>query len=215
MLELEGNDSQQTEGETTATSAGSTESGETSTQKTEEVKGQTKQADPPPEPKSAGKTFDQEAVNTLVGQARTDARDRFLKDIGVTDADALKQIVSDFNEQRAAQMSDLEKANEELERLRPFESSFDDLGKELKKANKTIEGFVNSQIELLNIPDHIVPLLEGMSLMDRLEYLTEHGSKFDQQKIPKTGASDKGGTSAASSEKGRKKKVADRYGILQ
>lgn len=192
-----------TQGQNTATSAGNEGNNQTQSQ-------------------STGRTFTQEDVNGFVGTARQEARDRavnsLLEELGLKDVDSLKGVVKDYNDQRQAQLSDLERANEELERLTPFESQAKSHKKQLDAYEAAMKANVEGLMEKLEVPEHVAPLLENMTLLERFNYLSEHGEKFAKpsgNNAPNTNASSKGGgNSKQLNEEERQKRIRQRYNIL-
>lgn len=168
------------------------------------------------QPASDGKTFDQDSVNKMVGQARTEARDRLLKDLGFEDAEALKTLIKQQKEAEEANMTELQKAQVELKRLGTIEADQKASDENLQAANKSIETFVTEQMKTMEIPDHVTPLIQAMPLVDRLSYLTEHGAEFTiitGRKSVNTNASGKGKGDTKTEEKARREGIKRRYSI--
>ena len=194
---------------------------ETDTSPGEGEAGQTQ--DPPAvvttEPKGSeeGKTrsFTQDEVNELLGRTRQESRDRatagLLKELGIEDVDKLKSVVTDAEKKRKEQLSELDQATEEADRLKPFEQQATDQGKALKKYEKAVGATVEALMESMNVPDHVKPLLETMPALERLAYLTEHGDAFAKETSnpPATNVANKGGSNGTDAanrvEKARKK----------
>lgn len=176
-------------------------------------------ADPKANGESTGKMFTQEDVNKLVGSTRTDTRAKtqsdLLTELGLEDVDTLKALVTNAKEQKLAQMSELEKANAEAARLKNIEEANNEAGEALLQANKAIEGLLEVRLKELDVPEHLLPLLEGMPLVDRLEYLNENGDKFakETKKRPETNASGKGGSSTSAEKTANRQRILDRYRI--
>ena len=170
---------------------------------------------------AANKKFSQEDVNKLVGTTRTDTRAKtqtdLLAELGIGDLDTLKLLVKTSKDKELESMSELEKANAEATRLKGVEEANTEAGKALLEAHKAIEGLLEVRLKELDVPEHILPLLEGMSLVDRLEYLNENGDKFTKEvkKKPETNASSKGGSSSSDQNKAQKQRIIDRYRIRQ
>ena len=165
------------------------------------------------------RTFSQEEVNALVGNARQEARDRTaastLKDLGFDDLDKAKTAISAFEKHRQAQLTELEQAQEKLGNLEGFDERFEASDKKVKELEKLIEAQVAAMVKSMEIPDHVKPLLEAMPVQERLSYLTEHGDKFIKQQtvVPNSNAGSKGGGNSADN-KSQKDKIRAKYGIL-
>ncbi len=180
----------------------------------------TKQQQPAPSQQqqaSDGKTFDQDSVNQMVGQARTEARDRLLKDLGFENAEALKTLIKQQKDAETANMTELQKAQAEVQRLGTIEQSQKVSDESLLAANKSIKTFVEAQMKTMEIPDHVTPLIDAMPLVDRLSYLTEHGAEFTTvstgRKSVNTNASGKGTSDTKTEEKARREGIKRRYSI--
>ena len=165
------------------------------------------------------RTFSQEEVNELLGKTRQEGRDRavagLLSDLKLDDVDALKTIVVDAEAHRKAQMTELDQAKEEANRLKLFEDQATDQAKAIKKYEKAVDATVSSLMETLEVPDHVKPLLEAMPTLARLAYLTEHGEVFKKEssKPPETNVSGKGAGKNGADASARKKKTRQKYGI--
>ena len=175
----------------------------------------------PPAEGDPKKTFSQEDVNKLVGSTRTDTRAKtqtdLLEELGLNDLDALKVLVKDAEAVRLANMSDLEKANAEATRLKDVDEANKVVAEALTEANTAIEGLLQVRLKELDVPEHLLPLLEGMPVVERLKYLNENGDKFAKEvkKKPETNASSKGGSSTSADTKANKQRILDRYRISQ
>ena len=180
-------------------------------------------ADPPKEGdgEAAKKKFSQEDVNKLVGTTRTDTRAKtqtdLLTELGIDDLDALKLLVKTSKDKELENMSELEKANAEATRLKGVEEANTTAATLLTEAHGAIEGLLEVRLKELDVPEHILPLLEGMPLVERLKYLNDNGDKFTKEvkKKPETNASSKGGSSASDQTKAQKQRIIDRYRIRQ
>jgi hypothetical protein len=167
---------------------------------------------------STVKTFGQDDVNKMVGQARQEARDRILKDLGVDDPEDLKTMIGEYRKQQEANMTELEKSQANVKRLEIIEAQNKEAGESLLAAEQAISNFVSAQMKTLEIPDHVSPLIESMPMIDRLNYLTEHGAEFAVDKPAKkksvnTNASGKGGSDKSAEETERKAAIKRRYSI--
>lgn len=169
------------------------------------------------ESQSPGRTFTQAEVDSLLGKTRQEGRDRaiagLLKEVGVKDAETLKNIVHEAEEKRRQQLSEVEKMTEEVARLKPFEELASSQEESLKKYQKAVDGYVKSLSETLEVPDHVKPLLETMDSLAKLAYLTEHGAAFSKSPTstpPTTNAASKG---SGTNGKDRANKVRQKYGI--
>lgn len=179
--------------------------------------------DPPKEGdgEAAKKKFSQDDVNKLVGTTRTDTRAKtqtdLLSELGLDDLEALKLLVKTSKDKELENMTELEKANAEATRLKGVEEANTAAATLLTEAHGAIEGLLEVRLKELDVPEHILPLLEGMPLVERLKYLNDNGDKFTKEvkKKPETNASSKGGSSSSDQTKAQKQRIADRYKIRQ
>ena len=164
------------------------------------------------------RTFTQAEVDAIMGKTRQESRDRaiagLLEDAGLKSSDQLTTVVKDYEKQRTDRLSDLEKLQEETNRLTPFEQQTKDQEKQLKQYEKTLKAHIETLMKTLSVPEHVKPLLEQMPNLERLAYLTEHGSAFAAPQTPALNTANKGGgTDKGQSAKDRASKVRLKYGI--
>lgn len=176
---------------------------------------QSKEADPTPAP--TGKTLTQDEVNALVGKTRTESRDKavasLLEELGIPDKDALGTLVKESEERRQANLSETEKLNERILELEGSTKEGKQTSKQLKAYEAAMQANVEIQIKELSIPDHIAALLEPMTALDKLSYLTENAKHFAKPAPANTNAGNKGTSNTTTSDEDRKKAVKARYGI--
>lgn len=175
----------------------------------------------PAPPPTTPRTFTQQEVDTLMGTTRAEARDRAttatLSDLGFENAEAAKTAMAAWKQHQTDQLSELEQAQLKVTELSGATDQLAAKDKEVKALNTLIEAQVKAQIELMEVPDHILPLLDAMPVPERLAYLTEHGANFTKQPttpMPKTNAGGKGGGNAGDEAKARRKRIHTRYSIL-
>jgi hypothetical protein len=90
----------------------------------------------PPEPTPVGEpTLTQEAVNKMVGSARVEARQAFLKKHGFTSEDEFTAAVKKAKEIEEAQLSELEKAQKQLDEYKTAAESAKAEADALRTAN--------------------------------------------------------------------------------
>lgn len=158
--------------------------------------------------------FNQDDVDRLMGKTRTEARERLLKDLGYDDPDKLQADIEAFKKHQKAQMSELERLQSDLSELNGVGEKLTAAEAKVEALNQLIEQQVEAQMKALDVPDHVKPLLEGMSPEAKLAYLNEHGASFVKEqkpKAPRTNAAGKGGGASNAAE--RQTRIRHKYNI--
>lgn len=168
-------------------------------------------------------SFTQEQVNQMVGDARVKSRDTAvasaLSDLGFTDVESLKSAIGEYNESKRASLTELEKAQTDLSTL----TGADTRAKELEATNKAMLKVIEEQttvlLETLKVPEHVKPLIEGMPVLERLAYLTEHGKEFSVEPDPPApkpniNSGGKGSNGTANADKTERGRILHKYNIL-
>ena len=166
----------------------------------------------------AEKTLTQAEVDKIVGATRAKARDgavaSLLEELKVEDTDALTKLVADAEEKRQANLSEVEKLTEQIAQLVAAGKDSKQTSKTLKAYEESVAATVVAQIKSLSIPAHIAALLEPMSALEQLSYLSENSKHFTTPaKSTNTNAGDKGGSATATTAEQAKKNVQMKYGI--
>lgn len=203
----------QTEGETAET----TEDATGTTEQTE-VTGETQETTTTAEQTTtAQRTLTQEEVDKLVGNTRTKAREKavesLIEELGVQDVDSLKELVKQAEERRLANLSEVEKLQEQIKSLGEVQQQSKATSKELKAYQEAVENTVANQLKSLNIPSHVAALLENMPALEKLNYLSENAKHFAKPMTTNTNAATKGSGNTATSKEEQLKKVRAKYGI--
>jgi len=164
-----------------------------------------------------GKTFTQAEVNAMLGNVREEGRTRatsaLLTDLGYTDAEKAKADLAAWKAHQEGQLTELQKAQLELEKLQNVNESLTAKDTQIELLNKIVHAQLEARMKDLAIPEYILPLLKTMSEPEQLAYLSEHGSDFvEKPKVtPNTNASSKG--SGSENGQSNKKRIQNRYNI--
>lgn len=165
------------------------------------------------------KTFTQEDVNRIAGEARKTARaaavNELLKEIGLESQDALTDLVNDAKTRREADMTELQKATERIGELEPLQEQTQTLNNQLESANQALQTYLDALEAELNIPEHVKPLLENMNKPERLDYLSKNKDAFARTTPPNTNAGGKGGKPPQTAQEieQKREKLRAKYGI--
>lgn len=131
----------------------------------------------------------QEKVNELIGAARKKAREDALAEVEATNAAAAKKAREDalveneqfkeLAEQRIAEVAELST------QVTTLASERDDAKADLERANKALKTYLDDLEKDLAVTDAVKELLEGKSVVDRLEWLTKHRGSLKKEETPK------------------------------
>ncbi len=158
-------------------------------------------------------TFTQKQLDELIGTARSKGRESgataILKDLGIEDLKTLKAVVTDHRESQQASMTELQKAQERVEELEGRVTTLEPLEAQNQEYADAITTRVDAITKDLALPDHVQELIDPMSPVQKLTYLTKHREALEPNKKGKTpnvnGANAGGSKTPAMSdmEKGR------------
>lgn len=165
-----------------------------------------------------GKKFSQEDLDRVAGETRQTARVKavndLLKEMDFEDADALKNVVKEYREDKKEQMTELERLGAEIEALKPLKDKAANLETKIGEYEGSISKHLDSLKADLTIPDHVTPLLEAMEPDQQLAYLAENRAVFTKsKKVPETNAGGKGSSTAKEDEKARSERLRQKYHI--
>lgn len=190
--------------------------------------------EPPKDPLKGGENGDgdegdevvfktQEEVNQFVGKARKQARgaeaNRWLKVLGVETEEEAAKLLEEAEKIKESQMSDAEKAQAEIDRLKKEARKATTLEEENEQLNKAVETQLGSRIKALDPPEYLLSLMEDMEPVKALNFLSEHEDELVKAKmqlrVPETGGDGKGKQKAQTDEEkeARKEDLKRRYRI--
>lgn len=190
--------------------------------------------EPPKDPPKGGENGDgdegdevvfktQEEVNQFVGKARKQARgaeaNRWLKVLGVETEEEAAKLLEEAEKIKESQMSDAEKAQAEIDRLKKEARKATTLEEENEQLNKAVETQLGSRIKALDPPEYLLSLMEDMEPVKALNFLSEHEDELVKAKmqlrVPETGGDGKGKQKAQTDEEkeARKEDLKRRYRI--
>jgi hypothetical protein len=165
----------------------------------------------------------QEEVNQFVGKARKQARgaeaNRWLKVLGVETEEEAAKLLKEAEKIKESQMSDAEKAQAEIDRLKKEARKATTLEEENEQLNKAVETQLGSRIKALDPPEYLLSLMEDMEPVKALNFLSEHEDELVKAKmqlrVPETGGDGKGKQKAQTDEEkeARKEDLKRRYRI--
>jgi hypothetical protein len=165
----------------------------------------------------------QEEVNQFVGKARKQARgaeaNRWLKVLGVETEEEAAKLLEEAEKIKESQMSDAEKAQAEIDRLKKEARKATTLEEENEQLNKAVETQLGSRIKALDPPEYLLSLMEDMEPVKALNFLSEHEDELVKAKmqlrVPETGGDGKGKQKAQTDEEkeARKEDLKRRYRI--
>ena len=134
-------------------------------------------------------TLTQEKINQLIGEARVKAREDALAEVEATNAAAAKKAREDalleneqfkeLAEQRSAEVTEL------TTRVTTLSGERDDAKADLERANQALKTYLDDLEKDLAVTDAVKELLEGKSVVDRLEWLTKHRASLKKEDAPK------------------------------
>jgi hypothetical protein len=116
-------------------------------------------------------------------------------------------------------MSDAEKAQAEIDRLKKEARKATTLEEENEQLNKAVETQLGSRIKALDPPEYLLSLMEDMEPVKALNFLSEHEDELVKAKmqlrVPETGGDGKGKQKAQTDEEkeARKEDLKRRYRI--
>lgn len=144
------------------------------------------------------KTFTQEQLNQIVSRERNETRSKatsdFIAELGYKDPDELKTAVTNWKAQQSQQMTELEKAQAELSALKDADLKAKSTQEALDSANAALAANVKAQLAALKVPGHVSKLIEAMSPLDALNYLTENAEALKPVTTPDIDANKNGGS---------------------
>jgi hypothetical protein len=165
----------------------------------------------------------QEEVNQFVGKARKQARgaeaNRWLKVLGVETEEEAAKLLKEAEKIKESQMSDAEKAQAEIDRLKKEARKATTLEEENEQLNKAVETQLGSRIKALDPPEYLLSLMEDMEPVKALNFLSEHEDELVKAKmqlrVPETGGDGKGKQKAQTDEEkeARKEDLRRKYRI--
>ena len=91
------------------------------------------------------KTFTQSELNSFLKIEREKAKTAILKDLGVSDFDSAKQGLAKYLADVEAQKTDLQKANEEINKQKSFSAQLEAENKKLKTMTEAIKNGVKAE----------------------------------------------------------------------
>lgn len=132
-----------------------------------------------------GRTFTQAELDAILqkrlGRAGETAIGDFLSEIGVEDAETLRSRLQRLSEIEEGQKTEAEKLQERLAAL----EGANEKAESLQTRVETLETAVSTQLDAvkkrLTIPPYVSALLEGMTAVEQLQYLAEHGEALQRQ----------------------------------
>ena len=172
----------------------------------------------PGQGKDDGKKFSQEDLDRVAGETRQTARVKavndLLKEMDFENADALKDVVKEYRENKKEQMTEVEKLATEIEALKPLKDKAASLETRIGEYEGSISKHLDSLKADLSIPDHVTPLLEAMEPDQQLAYLADNRAAFTKsKKVPETNAGGKGSSKTKETDKEKSERLRQKYHI--
>ena len=118
----------------------------------------------------------------------------------------LKQLKEKERERELSEMGDAERLQAELNDLKQQLAESETQSEQLATLNSTIQTQVDALLKELNVPKHIVELLDSMTPAQQLDYLNKNRKAFTGKRQPNIDAAGKSGGSGTS-RKERKKRM--------
>lgn len=143
-----------------------------------------------PAPEQEERTFTQKDVNKLAGSARKEARTAFLNDLGFEKPEELKAFVEEYRSVQEATKTEADRLREDLETYKPKAERAETL-------EETLKGYLERERE--GVPEHIIPLLDKMDVVDQLAYLSENKANLvpQEEQRPRINAPQTAGTTVS------------------
>ena len=118
----------------------------------------------------------------------------------------LKQLKEKERERELSEMGEAERLQAELNDLKTQLADSEMQSEQLAALNSTIQTQVDALLKELNVPKHIVELLESMTPPQKLDYLNKNRKAFTSKRQPNIDAAGKSG-GGGTSRKERKKRM--------
>lgn len=115
----------------------------------------------------------QAAIDRLIGERLKRARDRWEAEAQA----AQEQEQAEAKAKRLEEQQEFQELAEQRKaRVKELESRVSDLEPELKRHKEVLENHAAAMMD--GLPDHVLALLAKMDVVERLDYLSEHGDKL-------------------------------------
>ena len=118
----------------------------------------------------------------------------------------LKKLEEEKRQRELSEMDETERLQAELDDLKTQLADSEMQSEQLAALNSTIQTQVDALLKELNVPKHIVDLLDSMTPANKLDYLNKNRKAFTGKRQPNIDAAGKSGGSG-SSRKERKKRM--------
>lgn len=167
---------------------------------------------------TAGKTFTQADVDRIVAERAKRAEESAVRSLlsknKFDKPEDLETFLAEARKKADSELSEVERMKKMLDEA-PKAEAVTELQAQLEEQNKVITGLVEGLVKDLNVPKHIVTLLEGMPPTQQLEYINKNRDAFKPTPAPPNlNGGDKGGTNKSDAKKKRRESVKSRIPAL-
>lgn len=151
------------------------------------------------------------AFGPRAARAKETAVKSLLSELNFDSKDDLAAFLADARTKADAELSELERLQNQIGELEPQAASATTIQETLDKYEEQVSERVKILVEELKIPDYVTSLLDSMSPLQQLEYINNNRDAFKATPPPpNTNAGQKGGKAGAN---GRITAVRTKYGI--
>lgn len=166
-----------------------------------------------PSGEPAGKTFTQADVDRIVTERAKRAEESAVRSLLAKNKfekpEDLERFIADSRQKADAELSEVERMKKMLDEA-PKTEAVTELQQQLEDQSKVIVGLVEGLIKELNVPKHIVSLLQDMTPTKQLEYINSNRDAFKPTPTP---PNLNGGDKGAGKQGDKNKAVRQKYGI--